>query len=78
MEKPNGSNKPQEEREFKQVNELQKQGRVQSFGEANYTEGSQTYLWITNAVREIASRIAKDRSKWLDNNIGPPPKHITD
>lgn len=69
---------PQNENEFRQVNELQKQGRVQSIGEANYTEGSHTYLWITNAVQEIAKRIAKDRSKWLENNIGPAPKHITD
>lgn len=68
---------PQNEKEFIQVNELQNQARVQSLGEANYTEGSQTYLWITNAVRQIAERIAKDRSKWLENNVGPPPKHIT-
>jgi hypothetical protein len=69
---------PHNEKEFKQANELQNQGRVQSFGEANYTQGSQTYLWITNAIREIARRIAKDRSKWLENNIGSPPKHITE
>lgn len=66
-----------DKRQFTQVNELQKQGRVQSFGEADYTEGSHTYLWITNTVREIAKRIAKDRSKWLDNNIGLAPTHIT-
>ena len=69
---------PENEKEFKQVNELQNQGRVQSFGEANYTKGSQTYLWITNALQEIARRIAKGRSKWLENNIGLPPKHITE
>lgn len=67
-----------DEKQFNQVNELQRQGRFQSFGEANYTKDSQTYLWITNAVKDIAKRIAKDRSKWLENNIGPAPKHITE
>ena len=47
--------------EFIQVNELQKQGRVQSFGEADYTEESQTAMWILNAIDEISRRISKDR-----------------
>lgn len=72
-----GVYKANSKEEFNQVNDLQKQGRVDSFGEANYTEGSQTYLWITTTVRQIAERIAKDRSEWLENNIAPPPQHIT-
>jgi hypothetical protein len=40
---------PGSSKEFSQVNNLQKQKRVQSFGEANYTEDSQTSMWIKNA-----------------------------
>ncbi|MGD2188177.1 MAG: hypothetical protein PVI71_18755, partial [Desulfobacterales bacterium] len=45
--------------EFAQVNSLQKHKRVQSFGEANYTEGSQTSMWIKNAIIEICGQIVK-------------------
>lgn len=63
--------------EFNQVNDLQRQGRIESCGEANYTEGSKTFLWITGAVEEIAKRIAEERTRWFKNHIGKPPKHIT-
>lgn len=63
--------------EFVQVNNLQKQGRVHSFGEANYAEGSHTYMWILNAVEEIARRIVRDRERALDDTVDPPPEHIT-
>ena len=66
-----GSNK-----EFSQVNNLQKQGRVQSYGEADYTDGSQTAMWIDNAVNEIAELIVTNRQRALGDKIGKPPKHL--
>jgi len=62
--------------EFAQVNNFQKQGRVQSFGEANYTDGSQTAMWIKNAVTEIADAIVRNREQALGDKIGQPPKHL--
>jgi len=62
--------------EFSQVNSFQKQGRVQSYGEANYTEGSQTAMWIKNAITEIADLIVKNRQRVLGYKIGKPPKHL--
>jgi len=62
--------------EFAQVNNFQKQGRVQSFGEANYTESSQTAMWIKNATTEIADLIVKNRERALGDKIGKPPKHL--
>ena len=62
--------------EFAQVNNLQKQKRVQSFGEANYTEGSQTSMWIKNAIVEIAKLIVKNRERALGEKIGKPPQHL--
>ena len=62
--------------EFARVNNFQKQGRVQSFGEANYTEGSQTTMWIKNAISEIADWIVKNKERALGDKIGKPPKHL--
>ena len=68
--------RPESSKEFSQVNNLQKQKRVQSFGEANYTKGSQTAMWIRNAVSEISAQIVANRERALGDKIGKPPKHI--
>jgi hypothetical protein len=62
--------------EFSQVNNLQKQGRVQSYGEAKYTEGSQTAMWLKNAINEIAELIVENRERALGDKIGKPPRHL--
>ena len=67
---------PGSSEEFSQVNNLQKQKRVQSFGEANYTKDSQTSMWIKNAITEICSQIVKNRERALGDKIGKPPKHL--
>ena len=67
---------PGSKEEFAQVNNLQKQKRVHSFGEANYTEGSQTSMWIKNAITEISDQIVKNRERALGDKIGKPPKHL--
>ena len=68
--------RPGSKEEFSQVNNLQKQGRVQSYGEANYTEGSQTAMWLKNAISEIAQLIVENRESALGAKIGQPPKHL--
>jgi len=68
--------RPGSSEEFSQVNNLQKQKRVHSFGEANYTQGSQTFMWIKNAVKEISDQIIKNRERALGDKIGKPPKHL--
>ena len=67
---------PQKPEEFRQVNELQKQGRVQSFGEASYIDGSQTFMWLTNTVEEIAGRIVRGRERAVGDKVGAPPRHL--
>ncbi len=64
------------DKEFKQINQLQQQGRVQSFGPADYTEGSQTYMWLSNAITEIAERIVRDRERTLGDKVGQAPRHL--
>ncbi len=62
--------------EFAQVNQLQKQRRVEAFGEANYTEDSQTYMWILNAAQEIAERIVRDHDRAVGDKVHRPPIHL--
>jgi hypothetical protein len=69
---------PGHEREFQQINSLQRQGRVQAFGPADYRQGSQTAMWLMNAAREIADRIIADRERALGDKVGKAPRHLND
>jgi hypothetical protein len=62
--------------QFKQVASLQKLNRVQGIGEANYTHGSLTSMWLLNAIEGIASRIAENRERLLNERVGRSPRHI--
>ena len=68
---------PKSEKSFEQVAELLNQGRVKSHGAADYTEGSQTFRWVTYTVRSIAKRISQDRADALKRIVQPPPSHLT-
>jgi hypothetical protein len=69
--------KPGDDREFKQVYELQQQKRVQAIGPADYREGSQTCMWLTTVIKEIGARIVDNRERMLGDNLGAPPKHLS-
>lgn len=62
---------------FSQVVKLGEQDRVQAYGEADYRDGTQTYLWITHAVASIAEQIIRDRATALSQIVQPPPNHIS-
>lgn len=65
-----------EAKEFNQVKNLNDQGRVDSFGEANYTDGSQTSMWIETTAVEIAERIVAEKEAALGSKLGQAPGHI--
>ena len=70
--------KPGSASEFEQVNRLLEQDRIDAYGPADYTEGSQTAMWLTHAVERIADRIVRDRSDALADRLGAPPGHLAD
>ena len=70
--------RPGSEVEFEQANRLLEQNRIHAFGEADYTEGSQTTMWITSAARQIGRRIVRDREEALADRVGLPPRHVDD
>jgi hypothetical protein len=69
---------PQSKSEFEQANRLLEQGRIHSFGEANYEEGSQSYMWILHAAERTAERIVEDRERAISSSLGEAPSHLDD
>ena len=62
--------------EFEQAARLLEQGRVDAFGEADYSEGSHTAMWLTHAAEAIADRVVSDREDALNERMGLPPRHV--
>jgi hypothetical protein len=70
--------RPGSQREFQQAARLLEQDRVDAFGEAHYSEGSHTAMWLLHAAEEIAHRIVRDREGALSQRMGLPPTHVGD
>jgi len=70
--------RPGSQGEFSQAARLLEQGRVDAFGEADYSDGSHTAMWLMHAADEIARRIVSDREDALNQRMGLPPSHVTD
>lgn len=67
---------PNDDAHYANVYDLQEQGRVKSFGPADYTSGSHTFRWILHTAQRIADRIVSDRERALDETVQPPPTHV--
>lgn len=59
---------------FAQVNQLNKDGRIDMFAEADYSECSTTNMWICRKIKDLAENIkAIEASK---HNYSSVPKHL--
>lgn len=63
-------------RQFEQISALQRDGRIHAFAEADYSEQSTAWLWLTTEVRRIADRIIEDREAALRQALRPPARHL--
>ena len=70
--------RPGSQREFQQAARLLEQDRVDAFGEADYSDGSHTAMWLMHSAEEIAQRIVGDREEALNERMGLPPGHVGD
>ena len=68
--------RPESQGEFDQAARLLEQDRVDAFGEADYSDGSHTAMWLTHAAEAIAERIVRDREEALNERMGLPPRHV--
>jgi len=70
--------RPGSQSEFDQAARLLEQDRVDAFGEADYSDGSHTAMWLMHAAVTIANRIVSDREEALNERMGLPPRHVDD
>ncbi len=61
---------------FRQAKQLLEDNRVNNYGEADYTEGSHTYLWMIDEIQSIASRIIRDKKSKLREAKDSIPVHL--
>jgi len=69
--------KPGDKTELGQVDDLLQNGRIHCFGEANYSVGTQTSMWLLRAVQNIAESIVQIKERDLKEKVGPIPGHLT-
>jgi hypothetical protein len=60
---------------FRQVKDLQEQGRIQGMAKADFREGEAAYLWLMDSLDQIAEEIVEARSAAFAS-IPNPPGHI--
>ncbi|MGH7996499.1 MAG: haloacid dehalogenase-like hydrolase [Opitutaceae bacterium] len=68
---------PEKSEEFAQNDQLRSVGRIDHYGAADYTPGSNTTLWLKLHVQEICGRIVADREAAVAQRTGRPPRHLS-
>lgn len=62
---------------LKQVERMREEGRINMYAEADYTEGSTAYMWISNKITEFAERIrSEEKEKIRKFAVAGTPKHL--
>lgn len=65
-------------RAMKQVEKMRREGRVNMFAEADYSEQSTAYMWLCGKIQEFADRIRDDeRAKIQRYTASGEVKHLT-
>ena len=67
---------PAKPEEFAQNDRLRRSGRVDHYGPADYTDASQTSLWLRMRVHEMCDRIVADREAAVAMKAAKPPRHL--
>lgn len=61
---------------FKQVDALRKDGRIDMYAEADYSEGTMAYIWLTEKTKEIGESIYRRYVKQIKRSASQPPVHL--
>ncbi len=64
--------------QFEQISQLQRDGRIHTFAEADYRPESTAWLWLMTEVRRMADRIVEEREGALRRAVRPPARHVSD
>ncbi len=61
---------------FNQVEQLRQDGRINMYAEADYSEGTTAYMWITNKILQFANKIREIERDKLASSVSKSPKHL--
>lgn len=62
---------------MRQVEQMRADGRVDMYAEADYSEGTTAYMWITSKIQEIAERIrSNEKERILASTSAATPQHL--
>jgi len=64
------------EAEFDQNDRLLQSGRIDAYGRADYSNGTETAKWLKMHVKKICERIVRDNESAIENRVGRAPGHI--
>lgn len=59
-----------------QVEQMREDGRVDMYAEADYSEGTTAYMWITNKIQKMADRIRNTEKAKIENSTSSAPRHL--
>lgn len=65
-----------DERAFLQVDGLRRDGRIDMYAEANYTEGTTAYMWLISKTKEIADAIYQTKEEEIKSTVKQAPQHL--
>ena len=62
---------------MQQVEQMRANGRIDMYAEADYSENTTAYLWITSKIEELAARIQSNEREKIRQVTSGVPKHLT-
>lgn len=63
-------------RAMQQVDQMRASGRVDMYGEADYSPDTTAYMWITDKIRQIGKKILTDEKAKIRASASDVPKHL--
>lgn len=61
---------------MQQVEQMREDGRVDMYAEADYSEGTTAYMWITNRIQRMADRIRNAEKEKIMSSASGVPHHL--
>lgn len=68
----------QDNKAFNQVEQLREDGRINMYAEADYSEGTTAYMWITHKLEQFAERIRTSEKNKLMSSVSQGPRHLNE
>ena len=63
-------------RAMQQVDQMRASGRVDMYGEADYSPDTTAYMWITDKIKQIGKKILTDEKAKIRASASDVPKHL--